>query len=69
MHGPEILMNVAAVHVWTGELEQAFTELSLLAKMPKGISYGELKCDQYWAPVRNDPHYEKILSELRPKSL
>ena len=69
MHGPEILMNVAAVHVWTGELEQAFTELSLLAKMPKGISYGELKCDQYWAPVRNDLHYEKILSELRPKSL
>jgi hypothetical protein len=37
MHGPEILMNVAAVHVWTGELEQAFTELSLLAEMPKGI--------------------------------
>ena len=68
MHGPEILKNVAAVHVWTGELEKAFTELSSLAKMPKGISYGELKCDQYWAPVRNDPRYEKILSELAPKS-
>jgi serine/threonine protein kinase/tetratricopeptide (TPR) repeat protein len=68
MHGPEILMNVAAVHVWTGELEKAFAELSSLAKMPKGISYGELKCDQYWAPVRSDPRYEKILAQLAPKS-
>jgi serine/threonine protein kinase len=67
MHGPEILKNVAAVHVWTGELEKAFTELSSLAKMPKGISYGELKCDQYWAPVRNNPRYEKILAELAPQ--
>jgi serine/threonine protein kinase/Flp pilus assembly protein TadD len=68
MHGPEILLNVAAVHVWTGELEQAFAELSSLAKIPKGISYGELKCDQYWAPVKKDPRYEKILAELAPKS-
>jgi serine/threonine protein kinase/Flp pilus assembly protein TadD len=66
MHGPDILKNVAAVHVWTGELEKAFAELSSLAKMPKGISYGELKCDRYWGPIRNDPRYKMILADLAP---
>jgi hypothetical protein len=67
MHGPEVLKNVAAVHVWTGELENGFAELNSLAKMPKGLSYGELKCDQFWVPVRNDPRYEALLAELAPK--
>jgi serine/threonine protein kinase/Flp pilus assembly protein TadD len=68
MNGPEILKNVAATHVWTGELEKGFTEISMLAKMPKGLSYGELKCDQFWAPVKKDPRYERILAELQPPS-
>ena len=67
LNGPDVLRNVAAVHVWTGELDKAFTELSSLAKMSKGIAYGELKCDSYWVPVRGDPRYEKLLTELAPK--
>jgi serine/threonine protein kinase len=65
--GPEVLRNVAAVHVWTRRLEEAFSELASLASMPKGIAYGELKCDPYWAPIRKDPRYEKLLAELGPK--
>jgi serine/threonine protein kinase/Flp pilus assembly protein TadD len=64
LDGPDVLRNVAAVHVWTGELDKAFTELTSLAKMPKGIAYGELKRDPYWQPLREDPRYEKILAEL-----
>jgi serine/threonine protein kinase/tetratricopeptide (TPR) repeat protein len=67
MAGPAILQNVAVVHAWTGELERAFAELSSAAKMPKGISYGELKLEQFWVPLRNDPRYEKLLAELAPK--
>lgn len=66
LDGPDVLRNVASVHVWSGELDKAFTELSSLAKLPKGIAYGELKCDPYWAPVREDPRYQKILAELAP---
>jgi TolB-like protein len=65
--GPEVLRNIAAVHVWTGHLEEAFSELDSLASMPKGIAYGELKCDPYWAPIRHDPRYQKLLAKLALK--
>lgn len=67
MAGPAILQNVAVVHAWTGELERAFVELNSAAKMPKGISCGGLKLEQFWVPLRNDPRYEKLLAQLAPK--
>jgi hypothetical protein len=66
--GPWILLNLAVVYAWTGELDLAFATLEPLSKMPFGIYYGQLKRDPYWEPIRQDPRYDKLLAELAPKN-
>ena len=65
--GPGILMNLAFVYAWTGELDLAFATLGPLITTPNGIYYGELKLDPHWEPLRQDPRYQKLLAELTPK--
>jgi hypothetical protein len=65
--GPSIEINLAVVYAWTNELGVAFEKLSSLTKVTNGIFYGQLKRDPYWEPLRQDPRYEKVLSELAPR--
>jgi serine/threonine protein kinase len=64
--GPNMLINLAVVYAWTGELDLAFQTLTPLAKMPCGICHGPLKADPYWEPLRQDSRFEKLLAELAP---
>jgi hypothetical protein len=43
---------------WT----QAIETLVPLIKVPWGISYGQLKADPYWEPLRKDPRFDKLLA-------
>ena len=63
--GAGLITNLAIVYAWTDELDLAFATLERAAKTPAAISYGELKRDQYWEPLRKDPRYEKLLAELK----
>jgi serine/threonine protein kinase/tetratricopeptide (TPR) repeat protein len=63
-YGPLILINSAIVDTWTGQIDQAFTKLDTLIKIPAGIYYGQLKLDPLWDPLRNDPRFSKLLAEL-----
>ncbi len=65
--GPGIGLNLAVVYAWTDEFDLAFETLSPLVKTPFGIFYGRLKRDPYWEPIRKDPRFEKLLTELAPK--
>jgi TolB-like protein/Flp pilus assembly protein TadD len=65
--GPDILASLAMVYAWTGEVDQAFSTLGQLTKIPFGVNYGGLKCDSDWEPLRQDPRYHKLLAELAPK--
>jgi len=65
--GPAVLINLAVVYAWTGEVNLAFQTLGSVAKMPAGISYGELKLEPYFNPLRNDPRFDKLLVELVPR--
>jgi hypothetical protein len=65
--GSAIVTNLAAVYAWNDELDQAFGTLSPLAKIPYGIYFGQLKLDPYWEPLRKDPRFEELLTELAPK--
>jgi TolB-like protein/Flp pilus assembly protein TadD len=67
LDGPCVLANSAVVHAWTGEIDKAFTELEVLAKVPRGVYYGQLKLDPLWDPLRTDARFEKLLTELAPK--
>jgi hypothetical protein len=60
-------MNLAAVYAWTDEPNPALDQLDVLAKVPNGICYGNLKGDPYWEPLRKDPRFAKLLTDLAPK--
>jgi tetratricopeptide (TPR) repeat protein len=64
MDGPDIVMNLAVVYAWTNERDLAFETLGPLTKTPKGIYYGDLKLSSYWEPLRKDPRFETLLTQL-----
>jgi len=51
---------------WTGERDQAIQQLEILAKLPAGVSYGEIRLDPFWDPLRGDPRFERIVASLAP---
>jgi tetratricopeptide (TPR) repeat protein len=57
----------AIICAWTGERDLALEQLEALAKTPGGPSYGDLRLDWMWDPLRGDPRFEKIVASLAPK--
>jgi serine/threonine-protein kinase len=64
---PGIVTNLAWIYAWAGEREQAIEQLGILAKAPGGPSYGDLRLDPIWDPLRGDPRFDKIVASLAPK--
>jgi TolB-like protein len=67
LDGPCVLANSVVVHAWTGAIDKAFSELEVLAKIPRGVYYGQLKLDPLLDPLRKDPRFDKLSGELAPK--
>jgi TolB-like protein/Tfp pilus assembly protein PilF len=67
MDGPGVLANLAVVYAWTDQPDLAFDQLTVLTKTPLGIYYGQLKADQLWTPIRQDPRFQKLLTDLAPR--
>ncbi len=67
VHGPLVLLNLAVVYTWTGEIDSAFQKLNALTTTPGGLYYGQLRLDPYWDPLRKDPRFDKLLAGLAPK--
>jgi hypothetical protein len=65
--GLPLLYNLAAIYGMVNESDLAFQVLAVSAKIPGGVSYGELKLDPCWDPLRKDPRFEKLLAELAPR--
>jgi len=57
----------AMICAWAGERELALEQLETLAGVPAGPSYGELRLNPMWDPLRGDPRFEKIVASLAPK--
>ena len=66
--GADILYVYAVICAQTGERDLAIEQLETLAKIPAGESYGELRLDPEWDPLRGDPRFEKIVASVAPKS-
>jgi serine/threonine-protein kinase len=64
----QILYFYAAVCSQVDERDLAIEQLKTLAQIPAGASYGELRLDPFWDPLRGDPRFEKIVASLAPKS-
>ena len=59
--------NLAMIYAWAGDKESALKQLEASVNVPSGISYGELKLNPVWDPLRGDPRFEKIVASLAPK--
>ena len=66
MDGPSLVYNLAAVYAATNEPELAFQQLAVSIKTPGGASYGTLKLDPCWDPIRQDARFDKLLAQLAP---
>jgi tetratricopeptide (TPR) repeat protein len=63
--GAEILYFYAVICAQVGERDLAIDQLKTLAQIPAAASYGDLRLDPYWDPLRGDPRFEKILEEAK----
>ena len=57
----------AMICAWAGERELALEHLEVVARIPGGPSYGDLRLNPMWDPLRGDPRFEKIVASLAPK--
>src|SRR5205823_14479802 len=60
--GVAYAVNLAQVYTWTGETEQAIEQLTKIESVPNFLSYGYLKLQPLWDPLRGDPRFEKLVS-------
>jgi TolB-like protein/class 3 adenylate cyclase/Tfp pilus assembly protein PilF len=67
IEGPLLLKNLAVIDAWTGEKDLAFKRLDEAAKLPGYLSYGRLRLNPIWDPLRGDPRFDKIVASLAPK--
>ena len=66
-YGPAFVRYLAMVYVMVGERDLAIKELEPVAKIPAGPSYGDLRFNPIWDPLRGDPRFEKIVASLKPQ--
>jgi len=62
-----VTRSFVMICAWAGERELALKQLEVVTKVPGGPSYGELRLDPMWDPLRGDPRFEKIVASLAPK--
>jgi serine/threonine-protein kinase len=67
INGALLIEFLAVIYAWTGEKDQALEQLSIAAKIPSDVTYGQLYLHPYWDPLRGDPRFEKIVASLAPK--
>jgi hypothetical protein len=64
---PYVELCFAIICAWTGERELALEQLEALSKIPGFHTYGDLRLNPMWDPLRGDPRFEKIVASLAPK--
>jgi TolB-like protein/Flp pilus assembly protein TadD len=69
LNGRDVLYFYAVICAQTGERDLAIEQLEILAKIPAGwvLSYGDIRLNPNWDPLRGDPGFEKIVASLAPK--
>ena len=66
--GPHYVANLALVYAWTGERDRALEQLEIVAKIPNGPTYGDLRFNPCWDSLRGDPRFDKIVAAAKAAS-
>jgi TolB-like protein/Tfp pilus assembly protein PilF len=76
VQGPGFEENLALIQTIVGENTRAISTLSRLLQMPYSgwyyltpITSALLRLDPIWDPLRNDPDFQKLISEPEPKTV
>jgi TolB-like protein/Flp pilus assembly protein TadD len=69
--GVYFLLGLAQIEAHTGQAHEAAKILRQLLIIPVGeyVSVTRLKIDPVWDPIRNDPGFQKLLSEPEPETI
>ena len=69
--GVNFLLGLAQIEAHAGQPEEAAKLLRQLLTIPAGeyVSVTRLKIDPVWDPIRNDPGFQKLLSEPEPETV
>lgn len=59
---PLVLQGLAQVYTWTGEKELAIETVKQLLSLPGYLSYGYLRIDPAWEPLRNEPKFQELIA-------
>ncbi|PYI90706.1 MAG: hypothetical protein DME97_16115 [Verrucomicrobia bacterium] len=65
--GATVLSYLAMIHAWLGDANGALDQLEFLARIPNGLSFGQLKYDPAWDTVRGDRRFTAMVNELQPR--
>ena len=67
----EFLVGLAQIEAHTDQPEEAVKILRQLLTIPAGefVSVTRLKIDPVWDPIRNEPGFQKLLSEPEPETI
>ena len=68
IEGAMLIQYMAVTYAWAGEKDRAIERLAQAAKLPGShVSYGNLRLNPLWDPLRGDPRFEAIITSLAPK--
>jgi hypothetical protein len=59
---------LALVYAWTGERDRALEQLEIVATVPAGPTYGDLRFDPCWDSLRGDKRFHKIVAAAKAAS-
>jgi TolB-like protein/Tfp pilus assembly protein PilF len=66
--GAELMKYMGVIYAWCGEKDLAIKQIEATLKIPSTLSYGNLKLHPYWDPLRGDPRFDKIVTDLAPQN-
>jgi tetratricopeptide (TPR) repeat protein len=59
---------LAQIQARFGDIDAAIAAIPHLLEVPSGITVADLKMNPLWNPLRNDPRFQKLISEHSPDS-
>jgi TolB-like protein/tRNA A-37 threonylcarbamoyl transferase component Bud32 len=66
--GARMIQYLAVIYAWTSNKDSAIERLTEVVKLPGShVTYGNLRLNPLWDPLRGDPRFEAIVASLAPK--
>jgi serine/threonine protein kinase/tetratricopeptide (TPR) repeat protein len=65
--GKAIVKYLAIIAAWVGDKDLACEQLAIAVRPPSFVSYGNLKLQPFWDPLRGEPCFEEIVASIAPR--